>query len=149
MIHNKYSNKNEIAEELLPNQRKFVELMASKLIQMNYYQINYVLSECNNRLGAIKRVSPLGYSLEWENLQKQLGEDLSGEAKFTQYEEVMKDMSKWYQTQLPGFGIGVASIAPAGNDVKEEKKEAKVEEKKEVFYLRDYYINRKKFMILN
>ncbi len=133
MINNKYSNKKEIAEELLPNQRKFIELMASKLVQMNYYQIHHVLSECNNRLGAIKTVSPLGYSLEWENLEKQLGEDLSGEAKFTQFEEVMKDMSKWYQTQLPGFGIGVASTSQAAKQVKEEKKEAKVEEKKEVF----------------
>jgi hypothetical protein len=100
---------------------------------MNYYQIHYVISQCNTRIGGIQEISPLGYSLEWENIQKQVGEDLSGEVKFTEFEEIMKDVSKWYQTQLPGFGIGIGSGAPAAaKEVKEEKKEAKKEEKKEV-----------------
>lgn len=102
---------------------------------MNYYQIHYVLNQTSQRLEGIKNIAPIGYSLEWENLQNQFGEDLGGEAKFTEFEEIMKEMSKWYQIQLPGFGIGIASGTPAPQQVQEEKKEAKKEEKKEVSHI--------------
>lgn len=124
-------------------------MIAGKLIHMNYYQINYVMSECNTKVAGIQEISPLGYSSEWENLQNQVGEDFTGEAKFTEYEDIMKDVSKWYQAQLPGFGIGIASSGPAvAKEEKEDKKEAKKEEKKEV-NRNILYCYRKKYLISN
>ncbi len=100
---------------------------------MNYFQIHHVLTECNARISSMQNTLSVPYSTEWENIQKQFGDDFSHEAKFSDYEEIMKDVSKWYQTQLPGFGIGIAGgSGPAAKELKEEKKEEKIEEKKEV-----------------
>jgi large subunit ribosomal protein L7/L12 len=120
---------NKIKEDLLPSQRKFIELLADKIINMNNFQIQKVLKNYTERTIKLKHVAPITIVEPWLELQKQLGNKIPEDgAKFPHYEEMMKDLSKWYISQNPSFGIG---SGPAVAAVKEEKVVEKKEEKKE------------------
>lgn len=121
-----------IRDELTPSQRKFIEILAGKLASLNFAQINYVFNKYNERLDKIKTISPLSVNPQWLDLQKDLGGKIPNDgARFTDHEELMKNWAKWYQSQIPGFGVGEVSAPQATTEKKEVKKEEKKEEVQE------------------
>ena len=74
-------------------------------------------------------VAPLSISEEWLELQNEFkGKMPQDGSRFIKQEDLMKAVSKWYQAQIPGFGLGAVS-ATAQDGKKEVKKEEKQEEK--------------------
>ncbi len=116
-----------IKEELLPSQQRFIELLASKINNMNRYQIEKVIqgykAKCN-----IPQVAPLTISEGWLELQNEFKNEMPKDGtRFTKQEELMRSLTKWHQAQTPGFAFGAASqAAPAKIEKVEEKKEEKV-----------------------
>lgn len=72
-------------------------------------------------------VNLLSINEEWLELQKEFKNSMPADGtRFTKQEDLMKAVSKWYQSSVPGFGLGAA-----GPSAQEQKVE-KVEQKKEV-----------------
>ncbi len=95
---------------------------------MHLYQVTVFFNQYNNKNAEIPVISPLSVNEEWLEIQKKFKNEIPQEGtKFTEYEEIMKEISKWYLAQNPTFGFG-ASAAPA-LEKKEEVKSEKAEEK--------------------
>ena len=115
-----------IKEELLPSQQRFIELLASKINNMNRYQIEKVIKGYKAK-SEIPQVAPLTISEGWLELQNEFNNEMPKEGtRFSKQEEIMKSLTKWYQTSTPGFAFGASQAAPAKIEKVEEKKEEKV-----------------------
>jgi large subunit ribosomal protein L7/L12 len=69
----------------------------------------------------------LSINEDWLELQKEFKNSMPADGtRFPKQEDFMKAVSKWYQSSIPGFGLGAA--APAV----QEKKAEKVEQKEKV-----------------
>lgn len=118
---------NKIKDQLLPSQKKFIEMLAENIVQLNTHQINKFIKGYKEKQELISTVSPITINESWLALQKSLDDKLPKEGtRFLEQEELMKQLSKWYKDQTPGFGI---SAGPAQEAKKEEQKEVKKEEK--------------------
>lgn len=71
-------------------------------------------------MAQIPTYTPISTSAEWSELEKEfLNKSPSEKANFTHYEEMMKQVARWYQEQIPGFGIG--SSGPVQIESKADK----------------------------
>ena len=94
---------------------------------MNQVQIRTYFEEYNNKMN-IPQVSPLSVSEEWLQIQSELNNQIPKEnTRFTQYEDIMKVFTKWFQEQDPQFGL-TSSAQPAA-EANVQKQEEKQEEK--------------------
>jgi ribosomal protein L7/L12 len=77
-------------------------------------------------------VNLLSINEDWLELQQEFKNSLPKDGtRFPKQEDLMKAVSKWYQSQIPGFGLGAAG-GPAVQEKKAEKAEQKKEEVQEV-----------------
>jgi len=129
---------------LVSSQIKFIEMLAKKVVSLNFYQIEYVFKKYTEKEKNKNNISLLSINPHWYELQTKLNNELPKESvRFTNHEELIKNLSGWYSNQNPGFGLGGSAAAPKVEEKKEEKKVEKKEEKREVnLYKLKYFSER-------
>jgi large subunit ribosomal protein L7/L12 len=119
----------QVEEQLLPSQKKLVESIANKLVNLNYEQIRYFMNKIAEPEKKLVHIAPITYEPSWPKAED--FKEFPKEASFQQKEELMKELAGWYKKHLPNFGLGRGVAAQAIEVKKQEKKEEKTEEVKE------------------
>jgi hypothetical protein len=132
-----------LKDNLGQNQKQFIELMANKFMNLNFYQINHFFKKLFEKQSKFINVTPLSIYPEWPD-QSNFKSFPPSETNFTQHEELMKELTKWYQSQNPQFGIGDSqrAIPVAETEKKEQPKEKKEAPVKNIFYSFIKYLER-------
>jgi hypothetical protein len=141
----KFSRIQKLKEELLPSQIKFLEILASKVAGLNYFQLDKFSEGYMAKFNRTP-LAPLTISEEWLELQKEFkGKMPQDGSRFIKQEDLMKAVSKWYQAHIPGFGLGAVSATAQGGMKEEKKEEKQLEEKVAVVIKRKFLNILKKF----
>jgi len=119
--------KSKIEQQLLPNQKKFVDQVAKYFATMNVSQIGHSLKEIQLDLNKIKVNTPIQLYSDiqlngvLENISNPNPKNLLN------HKELLVTLSKWFIDQNPAFGLG--STVNGENTVKSKEKEDKKETK--------------------